>query len=243
MNHVTVKNSETLIKKRDDPRVYLPTKFNASKYGAITWCKLSKMADTPPSTVTPSRNPEKWYNYIDLADIEEVEGKITQVHKKQGKDINGGKVLMKNNDVIFARIEPSIFNRKYAIVPVEIDECVGSTEIYIARPKKGVSSIYLHWALRGEWIADQLNPGILRGSTGRRRLKREDFADLLIPDISIEDQKKIEAIINTGNQEKSKLLMRVENVMAKAQQEAIDLLSICDLFTEIEEDETEEVGE
>lgn len=188
MRYITVKNSQTTQSGRDDARFYLPRSFNKEKYGSLKWCKISDLADTPASSITASRFPDKLFNIFNLEDVDEIEGEIIRIHQIKGKDVKGGKRLLFPNDVIFARIEPSIFNKKYAIVPNDVTECLASTEFLIARPKKGVSSFYLHWALRGHWIAEQLDPGILTGSTGRRRLSPEDFKDLLIPEASSDEQ-------------------------------------------------------
>lgn len=224
MRVASIPNSQTLSTKRDDPRFYLPRKFNREKYGQIKWCPVSKMAYIPSSTITPSRSPEKIFNYVDLAEVEEIEGEIVSIRQKKGKDISGAKVLFKSGDVIFARIEPSIFNRKYALVPADLGEAVGSTEFYIARPKQGVSSLYLHWALRGEWIAEQLNPGILRGSTGRRRLSREDFSKLLIPDVSSEEQQGIAEFILRSRARRRRLLELADAIISKADNSITEIL-------------------
>lgn len=234
MRLATILNSQAIAAKRDDPRFYLPRKFNREKYGHIKWCHLSKMAHIPSSTITPSRYPDKIFNYVDLADVEEKEGEVTNVHQRKGKDITGGKVLFKSGDVIFARIEPSIFNRKYALVQAEIEEGVGSTEFYIARPKSGVSAVYLHWALRGDWVAEQLNPGILRGSTGRRRLSREDFSQLLIPDVSKEEQEEIEKLILHSRARRRRLLELADIVITKTDNIITEILYEASPYEDLE---------
>ncbi|MEY8749667.1 hypothetical protein [Alkalicoccobacillus gibsonii] len=234
MRYAVVKNSTTKSSKRDDPRFYLPRKFNKKKYGEIKWCPLSKMADTPSSTINPSKEPNKIYKYIDLADIDEVEGEIIQYHERKGSDIKGNKRLILSGDLVFARIEPSIFNRKYAYFISDIknktesikenylfdnDICIGSTELFVARPKTDVSTVYLHWALRGEWISEQLNPGLLTGSTGRRRLSKDDFSNLLIPDISVETQKELEKMILDSRAKRSDYLNKADTIITETDAE------------------------
>lgn len=248
MRSITITNSQAKLFKRDDPRFYLPREFNKDKYGTIKWCTLSKLADinNSNSTVTPSRYPEREFNYIDLADIDEVEGEILQIHNKKGSEIKGGKRPIFPGDIVFARIEPSIFNRKYAHYNPEIPEdlegdeadiinkymCIGSTELFVARPKKGVSSIYLHWALRGEWISEQLNPGILTGSTGRRRLSKNDFANLLIPELSQAEQMEIEMMILAGRSKRNEYLTLAEAAITEADLKILKKLTVTSPFVE-----------
>lgn len=255
MRSITIKNSQAKLFKRDDPRFYLPREFNKDKYGTIKWCTLSKLADidNSNSTLTPSRYPEKEFNYIDLADIDEVEGEIVQVHKKKGSEIKGGKRPIYPGDVVFARIEPSIFNRKYAYYNPEIPEdvegneetiieeymCIGSTELFVARPKKGVSGVYLHWALRGEWVSEQLNPGILTGSTGRRRLSKNDFANLVIPELSQAEQLEIEMMILTGRSKRNEYLNLAEVAITELDLKILKRLTVTEPFVEDDEMELE----
>lgn len=250
MRSITIKSSQAKLFKRDDPRFYLPREFNRDKYGTIKWCKLSKLANihNANSTVTPSRFPDKEFNYIDLADIDEIEGEIVQVHKRVGAGIKGGKRLIYPGDVIFARIEPSIFNRKYAHYNPEIPSdsedseeammdqhmCIGSTELFVARPKEGVSGVYLHWALRGEWVAEQLNPGILTGSTGRRRLSKDDFADLLIPELSKNEQQEIETMILAGRSKRNEYLSLADSVITESDLKVLKRLTDTEAFVEDE---------
>lgn len=224
MRYVKVKNSDTINSGRDDSRFYLPRNFNKKKYGNLRWCKLEEIADISSSSLTASRFPNKVFNYFDLQDVDEVEGEITKFRQIKGRDIKGGKRLLQSNDVIFARIEPSIFNRKYAVVPEEIKECLTSTEFLVARPKDGSCSFYIHWALRGPWIAEQLDPGILTGSTGRRRLSKEDFKELLIPKSSIKDQLVFGDLILKKRAERRVLLERADQAITDLDEEIMKYL-------------------
>lgn len=257
MRYIAIKNSQAKLSKRDDPRFYLPREFNKEKYGSIQWCPLSNLAviHDANSTITPSREPDREFNYIDLADIDEIEGEIVQIHKKKGSEIKGGKRPILPGDVVFARIEPSIFNRKYAHYNPEIPEkleedeenadnsgvedqyiCIGSTELFVARPKKGVSSIYLHWALRGDWVAEQLSPGILTGSTGRRRLSKDDFAALLIPDLSSEEQIEIESMILSGRSKRNEYLTLADAAITESEIKILNRLTQTSPYIESEEE-------
>lgn len=240
MRSITVKNSETLTAKRDDARVFLPRAFSPEKYGHVSWSPLSKFAVTSSSTLTASRKPDDVFNYFDLKDVDGVEGEIVSIHQVKGENIKGGKRLVRGGDIIFARIEPSIFNRKYAIVPSGIGACLTSTEFFVARPKYGVNSLYLHWALRGQWVAEQLSPGILTGSTGRRRLKIDDFQNLLIPDVSVEIQAEIGTQVANARSRRKELLSMADNVIQETDNNM--LLFLYDAKSYSDPDEFEKVA-
>jgi hypothetical protein len=242
MKLVSVKNSVTRSKGRDDARFYLPRKFNSEKYGTIKWCKLLKMADIPSSTITAKRFPDKLFSIINLEDVDEMEGEIARFHQIKGAAVKGGKRLLQSDDVIFARIEPSIFNRKYAIVPPELDGCLASTEFLIARPRRGVNSVYLHWALRGPWISEQLDPGILTGSTGRRRLSPSDFSKLLIPEASEEEQMSFSIDISTSRKTRKEYLDAADNVISEADEKVIKSLYEATPYEGIESFDTNQMN-
>jgi type I restriction enzyme S subunit len=86
-------------------------------------------------------------------------------------------------DVLFARIEPSIFNKKY----VYVEHLFGhpyayvSTEFYVvkARPESALQ-LFLYAILFSRFVEVQIR-GKTTGSSGRRRLDKALFADLTMP--------------------------------------------------------------
>ncbi|MDX1522963.1 MAG: hypothetical protein R3264_15145, partial [Anaerolineae bacterium] len=108
-----------------------------------------------------------------------------------GHEIRANKTIFKGNDVVFARIEPCIYNRKIALIPPEVDEALGSTELFVARAKEGKAlPEFLLWLLRSELVQRQIQ-GHMTGTTGRRRLPPQAFTQLKFPKISLELQKDI----------------------------------------------------
>ncbi|KKU91371.1 MAG: hypothetical protein UY21_C0010G0026 [Microgenomates group bacterium GW2011_GWA1_48_10] len=94
----------------------------------------------------------------------------------------GGRNIIKKGDILFARIEPSIFNKKY----IYVDDLDGaeyaytSTEFYIVEAKDAVNPIYLFSVLFSDGVYNQII-GKTTGSTGRRRLDKSAFENILIP--------------------------------------------------------------
>lgn len=94
-----------------------------------------------------------------------------------------GRSIARVGDILFARIEPSIFNKKY----VYVDRLDGhelaylSTEFYTVRARgDDYDQRYLYALLLSTVVSGQLR-GKTTGSSGRRRLDRDMFASLLIP--------------------------------------------------------------
>jgi type I restriction enzyme, S subunit len=163
--------------------------FDPSKYPTIAWTALSSLADVPTNTKHPSREPKKEFNYIGMSDVDDETGEV-RVQHLYGHEIAANKAEFLGNDVVFARIEPCVYNRKIALIPPDLLEAVGSTELLIARPKPGSTPGFLLWMLRSELIQQQI-AGMMTVATGRRRLPNTAFAELLIPSVPPASQVQI----------------------------------------------------
>lgn len=94
-----------------------------------------------------------------------------------------GRAVAKPGDVLFARIEPSIFNKKYVLA----DDLKGhafaytSTEFYVVTPIESVSiAEYVHAMFFCSFVYLQTR-GMTTGSSGRRRLDSGQFRTLKLP--------------------------------------------------------------
>lgn len=217
MKSAVVKTSLMVQEKRDDARFFLPRKFSLNDYPAINWCQLSKLATVPKRNFTPSKPPnrEKVFHSINVADIDEREGIIREVHDIKGSLVKGTKSLAKAGELVFARIEPSIYNKKSAIVPNNIPELICSTELIVLLPRKGVDPNFLFWVLRSDWFASQVTENLMRGSTGRRRLSSTDLLRLYAPDIASEAQRQVAEVIAVAHHEREKKLIEADDVLRR----------------------------
>lgn len=180
------------------------------------WKQLDEVADVIHRSFNASRYPEHEFYHIGVPNVDAEQGVVATVERLKGKDIKGGKTVFRGGDIIFARIEPSIYNKKTAIVP-DIGDCLGSTEFIAARPKEGTNVNYLLWVLRSKWIAQQIT-GKMTGSTGRRRFEDTDFAKLMIPWVEeLEAQEYI-----------AKMLLTAQSRYLRLMREAIDTLEECE---------------
>lgn len=220
-NHFLVPASKFLGERFDVG--YISKEFNPSDYPNISWLHLHEVATFPSSTKIPSRNPNKEYLYIGMTDVDELFGEVN-INNLLGKDIKANKLVIKGNDVVFARIEPCIYNRKIALISSDITEALGSTELLIARANPNVLPSFLFWLLRSELIQRQI-AGKMTGTTGRRRLPDEVFGSLKLPKISLELQKLIVDEATRRKDEAKRLYIESEDliIQAKARVERIIL--------------------
>ena len=150
---------------------------------------------------------------------------VKEVIFRPYKEVKGRKIIYPN-DILFARIEPSIFNRKY----IWTDDLKGhdfaftSTEFYILTPLK-TSVKYLFNVLFLDYLYAQVE-GRTTGSTGRRRLDIEVFKRLDIPFPNQAAQEKIENIFENAFQRKTQKEAKAEELLNGVISYLLDKLGI-----------------
>jgi type I restriction enzyme S subunit len=183
-----------------------------------SWLLLQDVAHLPKNAKIASKTPDIEFNYIGMSDVDDITGEVNVQHLR-GSEIQANKTLFCGNDVVFARIEPCIYNRKIALIPPAIKEAVGSTELLVARAKKEmILPEFLLCVLRSELIQQQI-AGHMTGTTGRRRLPLQAFANLKVPKISLEQQRKIVDEVYKYRAQAKKFQIDAEEVVAKARQQ------------------------
>lgn len=192
----------------------MDSNFNANYYSNISWIELHEIAYFPKKTKIPSKNPENQYFYIGMSDVDEKFGEV-HIRHLLGQDIKANKIIFQGNDVIFARIEPCVYNGKVALIPTDIEEALGSTELIVARPKNNILPEFLFWILRSELIQRQI-AGKMTGTTGRRRLPDAIFKFLKLPKVPLELQKIIAEEANRRKDEAKRLSKEAEKGIKEA---------------------------
>lgn len=117
--------------------------------------------------------------YVGLPDCSKSE--IEQVVVKRYSDVSGRNIAFPN-DILFARIEPSIFNKKYVWAGDLLghDYAFLSTEFYTIRSKNPLLQRFIYAMLFYQPVYQQFF-GMTTGSTGRRRLDKNSLSQISIP--------------------------------------------------------------
>lgn len=109
----------------------------------------------------------KEYPLIDIDSI--VVGKKYPVPKEavQYTGQSGSKFC--TGDTIMARITPCLENGKIAMVKVDSEACIGSTELFVFRGKKNKSiNEYVYYFMKQEWVKNYA-ANSMTGASGRQR--------------------------------------------------------------------------
>ncbi|MEW5987167.1 MAG: restriction endonuclease subunit S, partial [Chloroflexota bacterium] len=111
--------------------------FDAMRSTNGTWVSLREVAHLSHQARIASNTPDAEFIYVGMSDVSDRTAEV-RLQRLLGGQIRANKTVFKGNDVVFARIEPCIYNRKIALIPAEVEEALGSTELLVAQARKGV---------------------------------------------------------------------------------------------------------
>lgn len=157
--------------------------------------------------------------YVGLPETDEKTLEIKKVRLRPYKEVKGRNVI-KIGDILFARIEPSIYNKKYIFV----DRLNGykyaftSTEFHVIEPQDAkINPLYLFWYLRSKAGYNQIF-GKITGTTGRRRLEKYELERfiIIVPPRTI--QNEIAQQANSLLEEAKQLRSKAKQILEEAKQ-------------------------
>jgi type I restriction enzyme, S subunit len=175
--------------QRLDALAYVPIVQPLGHDQKIPLAPLGEIVEINPKRPAP-REYDDMTPYVGLPECSQV--RVERVILRDRRDPIGRNVAIAG-DILFARIEPSVFNRKYVLVRNlgEHESVLTSAEFFVIRPQADmVDEIFLHEVLLSDIIAEQI-AGKTTGSSGRRRLDRDVLATLAIPLPELPVQQKI----------------------------------------------------
>lgn len=194
-----------------------PLFFTSQPQNTKNFIELYKIAEINPKRTAGKLNLNDLVPYVGLPETDNL--KIRNILKRPYKEVRGRNII-NEGDILFARIEPSIFNKKYIFA----DSLRGdkfaftSTEFYIVKAKKNVNSKFLFYMFFTNAVYSQVL-GRTTGSTGRRRLDKNTFGNLLIPFPNKKIQNKLAVEIEKRMTQIKKLKLEAKSEIEKAKQE------------------------
>jgi type I restriction enzyme M protein len=185
--------------------------------------KLEELA-----TINPKRkikiSLDAFVPYIGLPETDEFSGEVKNIINRPYRDVKGRGVI-KKGDILFARIEPSIYNKKYIYVTDLKDNefTLTSTEFYVVEPKGDITGNYLFYMLRSNFVYNQIL-GKITGTTGRRRLDIFAFRNILIPVPPLPNQERIAYEVQNRREKAKKLKREARELLEKAKREVEEFI-------------------
>lgn len=178
-----------LRKSRIDPPAYQPL-LSRSTTPTVAIKQLSDCVVINGNVVPKPAYNDTLVPYIGLPECSQTS--IRKVVMRPYSEVKG-RAIVKPGDVLFARIEPSIFNKKYVLAEdlLGYEYAYTSTEFYVVTAIPGISvSEYVHAMFFSSFVFVQ-SRGMTAGSSGRRRLDPSQFKAIKFPLPTIALQREI----------------------------------------------------
>ncbi|MEN9303966.1 MAG: hypothetical protein RL264_2395 [Bacteroidota bacterium] len=134
---------------------------------------------------------------VSFVEMKDLENGKRFCEPSQKRDLSGGS-RFENNDTLFARITPCLENGKICQVR-NLDDGIGfgSTEFHVFREKQNISnSDFIYYLSRCPDVRDHAEIN-LDGTSGRQRVPRQAFDDLILNLPPLPEQKAIASILSS----------------------------------------------
>lgn len=157
---------------------------------------LGEVAQINPKPPRISEDTE--VAFVGMADLDATQAKTSSGQVRRFLGVSKGYTVFQNADILVAKITPCFENNKIGQARLQRETGVGSTEFHVIRPGGHLDDRYLLHFLRQDRIRRQ---GEVRmtGSAGQRRVPVAFLQELKIPLPSLDEQRRIAAILDQAD--------------------------------------------
>lgn len=135
--------------------------------------------------------PNDCVTFVPMAAVSEISGTIVGSMIRPLKEVSKGFTQFVNNDILFAKITPSMENGKSAVaVGLENGIGIGSTEFHVLRSRGAVLPEYLWRFIRQESFRAEAQK-VMSGAVGQQRVPADYLKAQRLPLAPIAEQKRI----------------------------------------------------
>lgn len=163
--------------------------------------------------------------FVPMAAVDEVSGTIARPVERPLRDVSKGFTQFAENDVIFAKITPSMENGKSAVAAGLVNGIgFGSTEFHVFRSNGAVLPEFLWRFVRQEEFRDNAQR-VMSGAVGQQRVPAEYLKAHPLPLPPFTEQKRIVAKISTLTARTTRAriaLDRIPALVAKYKQRTLE---------------------
>lgn len=138
-------------------------------------------------------------SFVPMAAVSEISGEITTAEERQYQDVKKGFTPFIGNDVLFAKITPSMENGKAAIARnLRNNIGFGSTEFHVIRCSEQILPEYVFYFIRQQSFRAWAKSSFI-GSAGQQRVPPEFLARILFSLPTIPEQQRIVEIFKQAD--------------------------------------------
>ena len=148
-----------------------------------SWIQIQDIGDIIRDTFTPARtNTDTDFGLIRIDDLDN-NPQDAVIRDVKGNDINGIILRVQKEDILVARLGPTLENKKTIITPVYQNELIASNEFICLRCNENINPVFILAFLKTDFYKNLMIQKSRGATPSRRRLSHEDFAELPFPDI------------------------------------------------------------
>lgn len=196
---------------------------------------LSDIADINPTNPENPPDDEELASFVPMKAIEEISGNLDSSETKQWGEIKSGYTRFQENDVLFAKITPSMENGKAALAKNLTNGCgAGTTEVHVIRCGEKLLPKYILYFVLQEGFRRKARKN-MTGSAGQMRVPKDFLETVEVPLPSVEEQRQI---VGKIEEQHTKLDTAIEDLESAA--ERIDNHRRSVLYSAIEGELTED---
>ncbi|NOQ32687.1 MAG: hypothetical protein GQ567_00590 [Methanosarcinales archaeon] len=179
--------------------------FNMTELGPLPegWA-VARLDDVIDKTKQkdPRKTPDQRFKYIDVSSISREALKIAEYKLYQGKDApSRAKKLVKNKDVIFATVRPTL--KRLTLIDGEFDGKICSTAFCVLRARENtLSPPYMFYAIQRDVFINEL--GKIQRGASYPAVTDSDVKNQKIPLPPLPEQHRIAAVLSAVQDAKEK---------------------------------------
>jgi len=194
---------------------------------ALPYAKLSDAAVLNP-TLGGRLPDDDLVSFVPMASLSAETAKIETTQDRPYSEVPKGFTPFLSGDVLVAKITPCFENGKIAQALLPRRNGFGSTEFHVVRARPNVSDArYLHHYLRLDTVRIE-GQRRMTGSGGQRRVPSSFLSDLRVPLPSLEQQRRIAAILDQAE------TLRTQRRQALAHLDTLTQSLFLDMFGDAE---------
>ena len=145
------------------------------------WQTIGSICTVNPGRPRLRRDRDRPTSFIPMTNVDEIDGIVSAIEIRPYSAVAHGFTYFEENDVLFAKITPSMQNGKCAIARGLLDGLgFGSTEFHVLRPSPRITSRWLHYYLRRLELRLDAQEHFV-GAVGQQRVPEEFLSSSLIP--------------------------------------------------------------
>lgn len=150
----------------------------------IKGISINDVAEVVKEKVCPgTKGPNEEWDLIRIDDLANKPIDVTTVRTNVGSNFEGAYFAVQENDILLARLGPTIMNQKIVLCPKQYRQTIASPEFIVLRCKKGWDPLVVLWVLRTS-LYREIIYSKCRGTTpSRYRVTHEDLSLLPFPEI------------------------------------------------------------